>query len=85
MILASALAAGGFIWWVFALITAVFPARRAAAWRLLLAVGFAFLVNDYVLIRGTTLYHILFSGRLSDRENIEAIGEQIARSFRVKE
>ncbi len=49
MILVSALAAGGFIWWVFALITAVFPARRAAAWRLLLAVGFAFLVNDYVL------------------------------------
>ncbi len=41
-------------------------------------------VNDYVLIRGTTLYHILFSGRLVDRENIEAIGEQIARSFRVK-
>jgi hypothetical protein len=42
-------------------------------------------VNDYVLIRGTTLYHILFSGPIVDRENIEAIGEQIARSFRIKE
>lgn len=48
MILASALGAAGFIWWVFALIAAVFPARRAAAWRLLLALGFTFLINDYV-------------------------------------
>ena len=49
LILASALGSAGFVWWVFALIAGVFPARRAAAWRLLLAVGFTFLINDYVL------------------------------------
>jgi undecaprenyl-diphosphatase len=49
MIFASAVGAAGFAWWVFALIAAVFPANRPAAWRLLLAVGFTLLVNDYVL------------------------------------
>ena len=49
MIFASALGSAGFVWWVFALIAGVFPARRAAAWRLLLAVGFTFLISDYVL------------------------------------
>ena len=49
MIFASALGAAGFFWWALALITAVFPARRAAAWRLLLAVGFTFLICDQVL------------------------------------
>jgi undecaprenyl-diphosphatase len=37
MRLASALGAGGFIWWVTALVTMVFPNKRAAAWRMLLA------------------------------------------------
>ena len=37
MLLASALGAAGFIWWVTALITMVFPNKRAAAWRMLLA------------------------------------------------
>ena len=49
MILASALGAAGFIWWVLALITAVFPARRPAAWRLLLALIFTFVISDYAL------------------------------------
>ena len=49
MIFASAIGSAGFVWWVFALIAAVFPAHRPAAWRLLLAVGFTFLLNDYVL------------------------------------
>lgn len=49
MILASALGAAGFIWWVLALITAVFPARRTAAWRLVLALIFTFVISDYVL------------------------------------
>jgi undecaprenyl-diphosphatase len=48
MIFASAIGAAGFVWCVFALIAAVFPAHRAAAWRLLLAAGFTFLVSDYV-------------------------------------
>ncbi|MDO8677448.1 MAG: phosphatase PAP2 family protein [Acidobacteriota bacterium] len=49
MVLASALGAAGFLWWMLALITGIFPARRPAAWRLLLAIGFTFLINDYVL------------------------------------
>ena len=49
MVFASAVGAAGFVWWALALITAVFPARRTAAWRLLLAVAFTFLINDYVL------------------------------------
>jgi len=49
MIFASALGAGGFLWVILALIAAVYPARRAAAWRLLLAVGFTFVITDYVL------------------------------------
>ena len=49
MILASALGSAGFLWWVLAIITAVYRERRPAAWRLLLALGFTFLINDYVL------------------------------------
>jgi len=49
MILASALGSAGFLWWAMALITGVFPARRPAAWRLLLALGFTLLINDFAL------------------------------------
>ena len=42
-------------------------------------------INNYILIRGSMLYHILLSGKVTDREKIEEFGEQIARSFRVKE
>ena len=49
MILASALAAGGFVWIVLAVIASVFPAYRAAAWRLLLTIGFTLLISDYIL------------------------------------
>jgi undecaprenyl-diphosphatase len=49
MLLASALGAGGFIWWVTAAITMVFPNRRAAAWRMLLAGVFTWVVSEYAL------------------------------------
>ena len=49
MLLASALGAGGFIWWVTALITAVFPNKRAAAWRMLLAGFLTWGVSEYAL------------------------------------
>ena len=49
MLLASALGAGGFIWWVTALITAVFPNKRAAAWQMLLAGAFTWAVSEYAL------------------------------------
>lgn len=49
MLLASALGAGGFIWWVTAAIAMVFPNRRAAAWRMLLAGMFTWAVSEYTL------------------------------------
>ena len=49
MLLASALGAGGFIWWVTALITAVFPNKRAAAWQMLLAGSFTWAICEYAL------------------------------------
>ena len=49
MILASAIGSAGFVWWVFALIASVFPARRAAAWQMLLALGFSFAITDWVI------------------------------------
>jgi len=49
MLLASALGAGGFIWWVTALITMVFPDKRAAAWRMLLAGIFTWAISEYTL------------------------------------
>jgi undecaprenyl-diphosphatase len=49
MLLSSAIGAGAFIWWVTAVIAAVFPDKRAAAWRMLLAVAVTFAVSDFVL------------------------------------
>lgn len=49
MLLASALGAGGFIWWVTAVIAMLFPNRRAAAWRMLLAGVFTWAVCEYAL------------------------------------
>ena len=49
MLLASAVGAAGFIWWVTALITMVFPTRRAPAWRLILVVAFTYALNDVAL------------------------------------
>ena len=47
MIFASAIGAGAFIWWVTAVIAGVFPNKRAAAWRMILAVALTFAVCDY--------------------------------------
>ncbi|MGE0865754.1 MAG: phosphatase PAP2 family protein, partial [Vicinamibacterales bacterium] len=49
MILASALAAGGFLWIVLALIASVYPRYRADAWRLLLVIGFSLVITDVVM------------------------------------
>ena len=49
MLLASALGAGGFIWWVTAAITMLFPTRRAAAWRMLLAGLFTWGISEFAL------------------------------------
>jgi undecaprenyl-diphosphatase len=49
MLFASAIGAAGFVWWVTALIAMVFPARRAAAWRMILAILFTYVVNEFAL------------------------------------
>jgi undecaprenyl-diphosphatase len=49
MLFASAIGAGGFVWVIIAMIAAVFPDRRAAAFRMILAVMMTFAVCDAVL------------------------------------
>jgi len=46
MLLASAVGRAGFVWWTTALIAMVFPRRRMAAFRLILAVAMAYLLVD---------------------------------------
>lgn len=46
MVFLSAIGAGGFIWFAIAAIAAVFPARRAAAWRMILAGLFTWMIVD---------------------------------------
>ena len=49
MLLSSALGAAGFIWWITALITMVFPGKRVAAFQMLLAGVFTWGISQYVL------------------------------------
>ena len=49
MLLASAIGRVSFVWLTVALIAAVFPKRRMAAWRVGLAVGLSYLVVDGVI------------------------------------
>jgi undecaprenyl-diphosphatase len=49
MLLASELGRGGFVWIAVALIAAVFPRHRMAAWRVLLSIGLTFLMVDAVI------------------------------------
>jgi undecaprenyl-diphosphatase len=49
MVAASAVGSAGFVWLVVAAVGALFPARRAAVWRLMLAVLLSTLVVDSVV------------------------------------
>lgn len=49
MLLASAIGRAGYVWLVAAVIAAVFPQHRMAAWRVALAIGVTYLVVDGVL------------------------------------
>jgi undecaprenyl-diphosphatase len=49
MLLSSALGAAGFIWWVTALISMVFPDKRAAAWRMILVVFATWVIADFAM------------------------------------
>ena len=70
MLLASALGKAGFVWLTVALIAAVFPARRMAAWRLALAVGLAYLFVDGMIkpvIDRDRPYEVRVDARLIDQ------------------
>jgi len=49
MLFSSAIGSAGFIWWITALITGIFTDKRAAAFRMILAVAFTYAVSDLVL------------------------------------
>ena len=70
MLLASALGKAGFVWLTVAVIAAVFPARRMAAWRLALAVGLAYLLVDGMIkpvIDRDRPYEVRTDARLIDQ------------------
>jgi undecaprenyl-diphosphatase len=59
----------GFVWFVIAAIASLWPQHRAAAWRLVLALGLAFLVTDGVfkpLAGRTRPYEVLADARVID-------------------
>jgi undecaprenyl-diphosphatase len=70
MLLASALGKAGFVWLTVAVIAAVFPARRMAAWRVVLAVGLAYLLVDGMIkpvIDRDRPYEVRADARLIDQ------------------
>jgi undecaprenyl-diphosphatase len=49
MVFASAIGAGGFVWFAVATIAMLFPRRRQPAWRVLLAIWFTWFIVDGVI------------------------------------
>ncbi len=73
MLLASAVGRAGFVWWVTALIAMVFPRRRMAAWRLILAVALAYLLVDGVIkpvIGRARPFDVVADARLIDQRPV---------------
>ncbi len=73
MLLASAVGRAGFVWWVTALIAMVFPGRRMAAWRLVLAVALAYLLVDGVIkpvIGRARPFDVVADARLIDQRPV---------------
>jgi undecaprenyl-diphosphatase len=70
MLLASAVGKAGFLWFTVAAIAAVFPRRRMAAWRLVLAVAMAYLAVDGIIksvVDRDRPYEVLAEARLIDQ------------------
>lgn len=70
MLLASALGRAGFVWLVIAAIAAVFPARRMAAWRLVLVLITSYLVVDVLIkpvVNRPRPYEVIAEARLIDQ------------------
>ena len=75
MLLASAIGRAGFIWFTVAAIAAVFPRRRMAAWRVVLAVGMAYFAVDAVvkpLVDRPRPYNVLSEARLIDQRPVSS-------------
>ena len=49
MLFSSAIGSAGFIWWITAVVAGIFPKKRAAAFRMILAVAFTYAISDFVL------------------------------------
>ena len=75
MVTASAIGAGGFVWTVIAAIAFVFPNRRAAAWRVLLAVWLTWFAVDGVikpLVGRTRPFEVMHEIQLLDQRPVTA-------------
>ena len=73
MLLASAIGKAGFFWLTVAAIAAVFPGRRMAAWRVVLAVGMAYLAVDVLIkpfVGRPRPYEVLSDVRLIDQRPV---------------
>jgi undecaprenyl-diphosphatase len=73
MLLASAVGRAGFVWWTTALIAMVFPRRRMAAFRLILAVAMAYLLVDGFIkpvIGRERPYDVVVDARLIDQRPV---------------
>jgi len=69
MLLASAVGRGGFVWIATAIIAAVFPRLRMAAWRVILSVALTFLLVDGVIkpiVHRERPFQVLPGARLID-------------------
>ena len=69
MLLASAVGRGGFVWIATAIIAAVFPRLRMAAWRVILSVALTFLLVDGVIkpiVHRERPFQVLPDARLID-------------------
>jgi undecaprenyl-diphosphatase len=75
MLFVSAIGKAGFIWLTVAVIAAVFPRRRMAAWRVALAVGMAYFAADVLvkpIVGRARPYEVLTDARLIDQRPVNS-------------
>jgi undecaprenyl-diphosphatase len=75
MLFASAVGKAGFVWLTVAIIAAVFPGRRMAAWRVALAVGMAYFAADVLvkpIVGRPRPYEVLPEARLIDQRPLNS-------------
>src|SRR5262245_27629389 len=75
MLFASAIGKAGFVWLTVAVIAAVFPVRRMAAWRVVLAVGMAYFAADVLVkpfVGRPRPYEVVTEARLIDQRPVNS-------------